>query len=376
MKKLIQIILLSLSIVLFSYFIIMHGGYFTRPFDPKFFGDLYSKSQYVIGQKSIGGIGDDGLYAFAGYYYFFQIGDVSAVNFEHPPLGKYLIGLSIFLFRNENVISIFYFIMLLIGVYRLTQLLFNNKIISLLPVLFLTVDPQFLDHLIRSQLDLPFTLFFLFAVYFFIKSLKKKNDIFTSFFFWGCAFSTRFFPFLTVMYLFLFGIYFFYARKQLHLFILASFLIPTIYFLCHISFFIYHPSLIEFLRHKKWMLSWYSGSVYSIGNVWRNIITGYYINPSGKIVRNELWNILLPMCIFLSLIPQKIKYMKNPPQLIVLGITLLYLGYVTILTTGVGKFLMPILPLCYILAAYHIHRIIYSIIKTWKKQVLTRSREK
>lgn len=68
------------------------------------------------------GIGDDGLYAFAGYYYLFQGGDVSAVNFEHPPLGKYLIGVSIFLFGNENVINIIYFALILIITYKIGQL--------------------------------------------------------------------------------------------------------------------------------------------------------------------------------------------------------------------------------------------------------------
>src|SRR3990167_7825817 len=136
-----------------------------RPFDPDYFSGLYSTSQYVLGEKSKGGIGDDGLYAFAGYYYFFQQGDVSAVNFEHPPLGKYLIGLSIYLFDNELFINLVYFMLLLIVTYK-TGRLYLDKSAALLPLCILLVDPLFLDHVIRSQLDLPFTLFFVSAVYF------------------------------------------------------------------------------------------------------------------------------------------------------------------------------------------------------------------
>src|SRR3989344_4258098 len=79
--------LIFIIIAKLSLFIFTHQQYFLRPFDADYFGKLYSESQYVIGERSVGGIGDDGLYAFAGYYYLFDRGDVSAVNFEHPPLG-------------------------------------------------------------------------------------------------------------------------------------------------------------------------------------------------------------------------------------------------------------------------------------------------
>lgn len=99
------IIALKQSIILFA-----GRQVFVRTFDSEYYGKIYSESRYVRGPKSIRGIGDDGLYAFAGYYYLFQGGDVSSVNFEHPPLGKYLIGVSIFLTGNERSINIVYFI--------------------------------------------------------------------------------------------------------------------------------------------------------------------------------------------------------------------------------------------------------------------------
>ena len=91
MKRIIWWLLFIILVGKLSFFVIQNKNFFLRPFDPVYLSDLYSKSQYVLGQKSKGGIGDDGLYAFAGYYYLFQRGDVSSVNFEHPPLGKYLI---------------------------------------------------------------------------------------------------------------------------------------------------------------------------------------------------------------------------------------------------------------------------------------------
>ncbi len=350
-KKIIWFGILVLIIISLSAFIVSKKSYFLRKFDPEFFGQLYTNSQYVIGDRSVGGIGDDGLYAFAGYYYFFQKGDVSSVNFEHPPLGKYLIGLSIYLFQNENMINLIYFVLLLISTYCLALKLTKNKIISILSVFILSVNPLLLDHLIRSQLDLPFTLFFITAIYTFLCSLENHKLIFISSFFWGLAFATRFFPILIPIELYL--IYFIvrYERKMLGKYLISLLIIPLIYLLTHISFFIYHPSMLEFIRHKIWMLSWYKGSPILIGNIWRNIYTGEYIDPAGKLVINEHWNIQLPIITLLSLIPFLQKKGLKPLMIrIVYFLNLLYLLYVTFYTTGVQKYILPVYPIICILA--------------------------
>lgn len=350
-KRIIWLGILVLIIYNLSAFIVSRKSYFLKKFDPEYFGQLYTNSQYVIGDRSIGGIGDDGLYAFAGYYYFFQKGDVSSVNFEHPPLGKYLIGLSIFLFHNENVINLIYFVLLLTTTYFLALRLTKNELISILSVYILSISPLFLDHLIRSQLDLPFTLFFTLAFYYFLRSLEKHKLIFISSLFWGLAFSTRFFPVLIPIELFF--VYFIvrYERKMLRSYLISLFIIPVIYLLAHISFFIYHPSLLEFIRHKIWMLSWYRGSPISPGNIWRNIFTGEYLDPTGKLVANEHWTLRLPIKISLSLMPFfPKKDVEHIPIRIAYYLNLLFLLYVTFFTTGVQKYIMPVYPITCILA--------------------------
>jgi hypothetical protein len=320
----------------------------------------------------VGGIGDDGLYAFAGYYYFFQNGDVSAVNFEHPPLGKYLIGLSIFLFRNENVINIIYFLFLLLGTYMISGILFaGRKTVAIASLFILSVDPLFLDHLIRSQLDLPFTLFFVWAVYFFLASFKKPSFLYVSFLFWGCAFSTRFFPFFVPLYILLFLLTYRNAKKNMTIFALSTMLVPIIYLISHLSYFFYHPSFIEFLRHKKWMLAWFSGSVKIVGNLVRNILTGYYSTPSGLTARNEHWIILQPVTLISGLFsPLLISAKKIESRFVaVYSICLSYLLYAIFLTDGAAKFIMPIYPILCILASHTIG-LLYSIITGWKRKIL------
>lgn len=362
----IRLIIITIIIRLVIY-IVINQNFFTRKFDLTYLSDTYSKSQYVLGPASKNGIGDDGLYTFAGYYYLFQKGDVSAVNFEHPPLGKYLIGLSILIFKNENLINIIYFIILLIITYRLGQILLKDNLLSLISAGILATDPLFLDNLIRSLLDLPFTLFFSLAVYFFILGLRKSKYNYLSMLFWGAAFSTRFFPFMMIIYCFLLTVIFFYKRANLRIFLLSSLLIPMIYLITHISFFVYHPSLTEFLRHKKWMLSWFWGSKRIVGNIWINIFTGYYQDTTDKLVRNDYWFIAVPMVVTLALLQIKRLALKNIGMLIIYGICLFYLIYLTFLTDGVAKFLMPIYPLLCILAVRNLH-IFYSIIAAWKKK--------
>lgn len=373
-RKIIFLLLLLGIVIKILIYILSHNNYFVRRFDPQFFGKLYSESQYVKGQLSEGGIGDDGLYAFAGYYYLFQGGDITSVNFEHPPLGKYLIGLSILLFNNENLINLIYFTLLLLLSYKLGRLILHDQLFSILAVLIISADPLILDHLLRSLLDLPFTLFFTAAVYFFLLSIKRVNYIFISQLFWGMAFSTRFFPSLVIIYAFLFLLQFFYHKKSLLLFCYSSLLIPLVYLVSHTSFFFYHPSIIEFLRHKKWMLSWFAGSTVVIGNIWQNIFIGQYIDSTGKIQINQYWTPILPISLTLAITRIRKNLIRKDKIyiMVIYGISMLYLLYLTFLTGGLQKFFMPIYPLIVILALSNIS----CIIETCKRQIIEKSKGK
>lgn len=369
--RLINYILIILIIYSFLINIYRNGRYFTRPFDPVYFGKLYSESQYVKGQLSKGGIGDDGLYAFAGYYYLFQKGDISSVNFEHPPLGKYLIGLSILFFNNENIINLIYLFLLIIIVYKFGVLILKNHILSLLGVLIIVTDPLILDNTIRSLLDLPFTLFFVSAVYFFLRSRKNIRLLYISQFFWALAFATRFFPSFLILYIFLLSVIIISRKQDLKTFLLSSFIIPLIYLIVHASFFYYHRSFIEFIRHKIWMISWFRGSVVTIGNIWRNIFTGYYYDTSGLLRRNEYWLPLIPVLVILSVFRIIIRK-KDSDITYLYFFTVIYLVYVTFLTDGLQKFIMPIYPIIIILALSSIS----CIINTCRKVNIRKLREK
>lgn len=377
MRKVLWWIVFIAIIVRLAFFIFANKNYFLRSFDFEYFSTLYSESQYVKGELSKGGIGDDGLYAFAGYYYLFQGKDVTTVNFEHPPIGKYLIGVSIFLFKNENVINIIYFVILFFLSYKIGNFILKNKLLSLFGVFILSIDPLFNDHLLRSLLDLPFTVFFISAVYFFLLSFTNSKYFYLSFLFWGGAFSTKFFPFLAGLYLYLLVIIFFYERKKLPVFFIASFWIPIIYIVCHVSFFFYHPSIIEFLRHKKWMLSWFKGAPKIFGNLLRNIFTATYLDSTFALKRNKYWTFILPMITVFSTSRFRLSMIdkKNLNTFFMYGLSVIYFIYTACFTMGLIKYLMPVYPLMIILALGNIHNI-YSIINSWRQKNLSKSKAK
>ena len=357
MKKVISFLLIFLALINILKFWSSNASLFFIKFDSIYFSNLYAHSQYVLGPNSENGIGDDGLYAFAGYYYFFQKGDVSVVNFEHPPFGKYLIGLSILLFKNELVINVFYFTILLLITYRLSRL-YLDKFLSFIPMVLVGTDPLFLDHTIRSQLDLPFTLFFVSGVYFFIISQKKLGYIFLSQLFWAAAFSTRFFPMLVIIEIYMLMTFVYADRKNLKLFVISMVLVPVLYLVCHLSFFYYHPSFIEFLRHKKWMVAWFTGTPIKTGNIIRNFFTGQLLDTTDKLVRNKEWSFIQPIILIFSMLPYKVN--------LLMGFAFIYILYTVFLTGGQAKFMMPIFPIISILAVRNM-TILYSIINKWMR---------
>lgn len=379
MKKLLWLIIFTATVLKLFFFIYINKNCFLRSFDPNYFSKLYSGSQYVIGEFSKRRIGDDGLYAFAGYYYLFQRGDVTDVNFEHPPLGKYLIGLSIFLFKNENVINIIYFVILLILTYKIGKIILKEKIFAILACFILSLDPLFNDHLLRSLIDLPFTVFFISAVYFFLLSLRNSKYLHLSFIFWGMSFSTKFFPFFVFLYIFLLTVFFFYKRNKLSIFFITSLWIPIIYSISHISFFFYHPSVVVFIRHKKWMLSWFTGAPKIFGNLIRNIYTATYFDSNNDFVlrKNEHWTSVLPTIVALSLLSFRSNFIKkrNLNTFVIYGLFILYFTYAIFFTTGLIKYIMPVYPFMVILAVDNVVNI-YSIITSWRKRSLSKSKAK
>ncbi len=353
MNRYIIKILIIVSLLRLSYFVYLYSFLYLTPYSHRAMSFFYSNSQYVKGRLATTGIGDDGLYAFAGHYYL-NGGDISGVNFENPPLGKYLIGLSILLFKNEFVISLIYGIGILLLSYKLAQLVFNPTVAAL-SVLFLSFSPLYLDQLTSSLLDLPATLFILASVYYFLQAYKNNKNIYFSSFFLSLAIVTKFFP-SAIFFILIFAYSAYKKSAQFFLKYLVSLLIlPVVYIFSHAAYFYYHPSIFEFLRYQKWILSWRSGNPFIIGNILRSIILKKYQSwwDDNLYIDYNNWSILSPIIPLFSLSSYIIKNInQNSNAKLIYQISILYFAYVFVGTTGIEKYLLPVYPLMVILTSY------------------------
>src|SRR3990167_1849764 len=115
-------LILSLLLLILSFFylfsvILQNKKLYTEKFDPKLYEKKYYQSQWVVpNSKNI--ISDEDLFTYAGYKYIKGLNPI-LINPETPHLGKYLIGLSIVLFNNQRVMSLFIALFSLVFIYRI-----------------------------------------------------------------------------------------------------------------------------------------------------------------------------------------------------------------------------------------------------------------
>lgn len=344
----------ALTAILIAMTAISLGGFFwinretySSPYNHAFFSRIYTNSPYVQGLKATEGIGDDGLYAFAGYYYITG-GDISQVNFENPPLGKYLIGLSILGFGNQNAINILYALAYLVTVYGLIFLLSQRHNVASIGMAVVAIDPFFRSQLALSLLDLPMALFFLVGLLFYVQATKKNSG-----FFWlsslsfGLASVTKFFPGLSLMLVILCIDIVKNHPKKIKSFIYSLILLPLIYVIIHGNYFYYHPSIVEFLRYQKWILAWRLGNPVVPGNIAMSLFFGRYRawwEGANWLVDKE-WSPVIAIIISAGFLSVFMTTRRTHTFWLVSILAIVFFLYVFFGTVGLAKYILPVYPL-------------------------------
>jgi len=150
----ILIIILVLFIRLHS-----HRRAFIRPFNVKTRSNIKKDWQ---------------LYPYAGMHYL-KTGDLSKLNIEHPPLGKYLLGISVLYFNNENIILMPFSFLLLLFIYLTANKILKNDFLSLLAVILFSSEYLFLNRSTYAYLDLFHAFFIILFIY--TSFLKNKKTL-------------------------------------------------------------------------------------------------------------------------------------------------------------------------------------------------------
>lgn len=155
----------------------------------------YQSSQYVK-KENPGIIPDETFEAFVGGY-LYKGGNPILVTHDQPPLGRYIIALSIFLFDNVHTNMIFLLFLSIGGIFLIAKSILKNTFLSLIPVAVFVNEPLFLSKLVYSPLLEPIQLpFIVLALYFFIRGVSTKNSLkwfILSAIMLGFVISTRFF---------------------------------------------------------------------------------------------------------------------------------------------------------------------------------------
>lgn len=117
------------------------------------FAQLYGNSQYVRGEATQQRIDDATLYIYAGYAYV-QGEDPTTVNFEHPPLGKYVLGLSYLLFGNSLILNLCIYAAFLLTFVSLLRMFTKNNLLIYGALLFLGTTRLVYVNVGQGMLDI------------------------------------------------------------------------------------------------------------------------------------------------------------------------------------------------------------------------------
>lgn len=298
MTKKINFIIWFLFILSFIFRIYQFRSDIFTCWDPVEWQGRYARSQWVI-PNSQEGIGDDGLYAVAGWQ-LIHGQDPTLINPEVPPLGKYLIGLTWLFFGNPAIFGILSYSLAIIAFWMLNKQLIKKPMWLVSLVTVLTFSQRLFWQTLRvSELDLIYLSLFLFNLYFFVKHKYYLTGIFL-----GLLTATKL-PFLsglTILNQFIFLIIF--RKKQLKKWLIGLFLGLFIFVATYWRYILNGHGFLDVLRVQKWIFEFYRISQVEtpwwqvLGLIWAN---RWYIWWESRIVKVEVWNLFWPASLIIMI---------------------------------------------------------------------------
>lgn len=349
MKKKLFIFLLVIFLAHLLFRITAYKDNYSSRFDPEYWKNRYNQSQWVV-LNSKNPIGDDGLFAHAAWEYVQGTSPLTIVA-GYPPLGIYLLGITILIFKNQNVFAPLVGIMVLVVFFTVNRFFAKDNFIAFLPVLFFSLDPLFYTQLQAPYLDLLHLLFLLLSMYFF---LRERNVI--SSFFLAC-FALVKFPFLAIVVVSTFLIWLLLQKNYTRIkrYIISLLVIPVIYTGAHIQYFLLGNNLWDFLAAQKWIVHYYSiGAKATPGIIFPMIFSGTWYTWWNGIIKIDEWTILWPAIFTISIVYSFyslfVKKQRNLITIVSLWIAF-YLAFLSIIPVS-PRYLLLLLPFMYNLAIW------------------------
>jgi len=371
-------LLLLLTIFPIGRIVWQKWDYYLSPFDLERARTLYGISQYVK-EEGASWIADEILFAYAGWYYI-NGGSPILVNPENPPLGKYLVGLSIKFFNNEKFPTLIFGFLSLFSFFLLCRLFLKKTWIALLPVAFFSWERLFQEQFLYLPLFELFAFTFLnFTIYFFVKAEKDSRYFLASSFFLGALWATR--PWMaTIPLIGAWVSYFFLIKepKKIFSWLVSLPVAVVVLSLSYLKLFLEGWSLYKVLSVQKWILWYHQSRLINFGSIWPLIyLNHWYVwwgdKPYLPMVQ---WNLFWPIFITLALIFSVLVFLKiagfaknrlknfNFDQRITI-LCLWVAFYLAFLSIGNinSRYVFYLLPYCYVLGFYFLYSFYLSLVK-------------
>lgn len=320
--------------------------------------NAYYASQYAK-KNSQAIITDEIFEAFAGGAFLKGMNPIHIVH-DHPPLGRYIISLSILLFNNASTVIPMLLILSFLGVFLVGKLILKNVWLSLIPVAIFANEPLLLGKLLYSPLPEPIQLpFIIFANYFFLLAVKSKRK-------WllyavvsallGIVISTRFFVTGAVL-LFSMGFYLLLIQKSIKDIIVFCITLPLAVIVLLLSYtrtMMDGYSILQIFGVQKYILAYHKSAFIHPFSFWDLMMFNRWHTWWGNqaVLSDPQWVILWPFSLIVSglvLLFALLKKISIPDEAKFLLIWIIF--YALMLSAGYTstRYFMPILPFLYIL---------------------------
>jgi len=271
-KKIIsQYSILYLAAFVYGAVIGSHKDTFSLSYSLTEYENRYSRSQYVLGPAYTHLMGDGDIYTYAGIRYI-QGENPVAINFEHPPLIKYLFGLSYFLVGFPAGINMLFLLLAAFCFWQLSSSMFDRHKWRNASFLVFLFHPFIISYFTQTMLDFGTMALSLLVLAAYQKFFFSKSKYHLGLFILasGLFLSAKYplplnFTLIVSLLLWLF------IKKKLSLInlVISASLIIGVYLTTYTVFLLKNPSIIDFLKFEwsRWL--WYQGK---ISSSWGGII--------------------------------------------------------------------------------------------------------
>lgn len=353
MKKAIIIFCLLIFIFQFAQIIYFKRGAFAEKYDVGYWKDRYEHSQYELPlSKRI--IGDDGLFAYAGFR-LINGDNPFSINNDKPPIAKYFFGLSILLFHNPLTIVLFFGIGTLVTFYFIAKHFLKDRSLALLATTFLFLDPLFFSQFWITALDLIQLFFLLLNILLLIniKKLRGWNILIVL----GSGLSLGLFaevkppilfPIIFILETFLI---FYKGLKKEYLFFIFGLFLGCL--LPYLRFIYLGNGLLEVLRAHKFMASIYFQSQLKthVGAIWLTLLMGKFPDiVTSSLTNVSEWWILWPIITLFGIIMAISSFFNKKIPVLNKGLAVFLLVSLLVFSfiPSYPRYLVIILPFLYL----------------------------